>query len=170
MGLFDRIKQKRAEKRKAKQTEPEQPKVTYDVNAPIETYTEEQIIARIQDEVGAVYEYGHLIIGDSKERQLAYDHKGFYSDLSVGFFLNDFYKQAITLKAKKLLLQSYREKAKSCTQTITKAGFENDWENILTFIEDLVTKAKKETKRKEQNAEEMKKIEALFENNDGTIV
>ncbi len=79
----------------------------YDVHVPISEYSEKQIIKRISKELGkdAVHEYVNIgVIGVCNF--LVCDGGYFPYDMNYLYFVNDFYKEAVILKAKSILYES----------------------------------------------------------------
>lgn len=80
-------------------------KTTYDINAPISEYTEQQIEKRIFDELGysAMFQYSYFAGCDFDEERFlcVVPSNGLSLGICPEYFANDFFKEAVVRKAKK---------------------------------------------------------------------
>ena len=145
-------------------------KTEYDVNAPIKEYSEEQIIKRIIDELGenAASQYIRCIGIDND--LLKYKSSGYYEseyEIATRFFINDFFKQAVVRKSKKIYFENVKRNANSYNYSISEETVKAIFAKIDEIADDQANNAREEAEKNEKiklgNAEEMPKIEALFE-------
>lgn len=174
MSLFNRCKRI---KKNSTQSEIVKVVVTYDVDAPIKEYTEEQITQRINDELGqeAVDQYRgcHGYKKNYEHDRHPQTIEGFlYSmglrcydyehEIDYEYFKNKFFKQAIVRKSKKLYYDEVKESIGG-NKEITKQQIIEGLAKIDEAAEKIVQELKRQDEIKQKNAELLPEIDKLFE-------
>ncbi len=142
--------------------------VTYDVNAPISEYTEDQIRNRINEELAcpkdcsfsARYQYDWLcyISGGI----IRFSGCG-TSNVSDELFLNDFFREAVLRKMKRKIYKDLKDKISSSTTVVVTAEMAKEKiEELETAVENHVKRAKEAIQVHKENAENEPMIDKLF--------
>ncbi len=167
--IFNKIKSKFSKKKAQEIVEEVK---LYDVNAPISEYTEEQIIARIRDEItvqarlesSAAVQYKHLYdIEKGTLRCCEYLDIVRHYDVSDEYFLNDFFVEAVRRKMKKII---YRELKKDIAYSncvvITPEFANNRLAELDEAISNHISRAKSKIKVHTENANNESAIDEIF--------
>lgn len=149
----------------------EKNKIVYDTNAPISEYTEEQIIARIEAEIptgntaksDAGFQYESLWDIENGEIKFCYVDcfcKGHCESINDEYFLNDFFREAVLAKAKKMIYDELKNQ-KYSKENLSKMSITRNKE-LTTAIENHIKRAKETLSTPKENSEDKPIFDAMF--------